>query len=203
MKRCRNRQWQCAFGTVGLQPLAGLFDCSFAAGNDSLHRVIEVDGFCNLTAVGAETGRHFNATGNDLGGFHSQDSSHGTGAHRNGALHGVGTKPHQRRGLPQRQHAGSDQRRVLTQRMTCHHRRQCAALGQPDAPRSDTRHQHHRLRIGRQRQRFLRPLMDQPGQIFIQSIRRLRQRFHNDRMIAPGIQHADGLRALTGKDKSK
>ncbi len=76
-----------------------------------------------------------------------------------------------------------------------------AAFGAPGAVGGHTRDQHHRLGIGGQAQRFLGALPDQPRQVLAQGIGGFLQRLGHGRVIAPGIEHADGLRALARKDE--
>lgn len=87
--------------------------------------------------------------------------------------------------------------------MARHSGRRGAGFGDPGAVGGNTGHQHDGLRIGGQRQRLFGPFLDELADILAQRIRGFRQRLRNHRMIAPGVQHADGLRALAGKNKSE
>ena len=77
------------------------------------------------------------------------------------------------------------------------------AFGLPNAPGRHAREQHHRLGVGGQGQRLFGALGNQCAQVFAQGIRGLLHGLAHGRVVAPGIQHADGLRALARKDKSK
>jgi len=185
MERCRHRQGQRAFGACGLEGVASLFDGGLAAGNHGLGRIVEVDGLDNFNTVLPHGACHFGATSYYFCSIQAHDGSHGAGAHGHGLLHGGGAQAHQRRSLRQRQHARGHQRRIFTQRMPCHCRRQRTAFGQPDTPRGHSGHEHHRLGIGGQRQQLFRAFMDQPGHVFAQGVRRLLQRLHHGRMTRP------------------
>ena len=78
---------------------------------------------------------------------------------------------------------------------------QSTALGAPDAPCRHARHQHHRLGVGGQGQRFLGALVDQAAHVFAQGVGRFLQRLRHGGVITPAIKHAHGLRALARKDK--
>ncbi len=82
-------------------------------------------------------------------------------------------------------------------------RRQRAAFSTPDAPRSYARHQHHRLGVGGQRERLFGAILDQRADVLAQRVGSLPKRRQNGRMVAPGVEHAHGLRALTRKYKCK
>jgi hypothetical protein len=58
-----------------------------------------------------------------------------------------------------------------------HHGGQIPALGQPGAVGCDTGHQHHRLGVGGQRQRFLRAFLDQAGHVLAQRVTGFASRF--------------------------
>ena len=87
--------------------------------------------------------------------------------------------------------------------MTSHDGRRLAALDQPGAPGGHTGHQHHGLRVGGERQLFLRAVLDQCTDVFAQRFGGFAEGLGHGRVIAPGVEHADRLRALTRKDKSK
>ncbi|MNT41505.1 hypothetical protein D3C72_1778650 [compost metagenome] len=81
--------------------------------------------------------------------------------------------------------------------------RRGAAFGQPGTPGGHASHQHHRLCIGGERKLFLGTVLDQCTDVFAQRFGGFTQGLGHGRVIAPGVEHADRLRALTRKDKSK
>jgi hypothetical protein len=87
--------------------------------------------------------------------------------------------------------------------MTREHGRLRAAFGAPGSIGRDTRNQHHGLGVGGQRQRFLGPLADQLRQVLAQRVGSFLERLGHGRVAAPGVEHADGLRALARKDECK
>ena len=76
-------------------------------------------------------------------------------------------------------------------------------LGHPNAVRGHRSNQHHGLGIGGQRQGFLGAFLDQLGNVFTQGLRGFLQGLDDDRMRAPTVEHADGLRALAREYKCK
>ena len=206
MKRCGHRQWQGAFGALGLEQRTGLVHRRLAACNHRLRRVVEVDGFNDFKAICGVFGhspRHFCANSYHFCSIQAQNRCHCARADGHGFLHGGSAQAHQWRSLCQRQHARGHQRRIRAQRVPGHCRRQRAAFSTPDAPRSYASHQHHRLGVGGQRQLFFGAVLNQARHVFAQRVRGFLQRLHHGGVLAPAIQHAHGLGALTGKDKSK
>jgi hypothetical protein len=181
-----------AFSTAGL-----------AARDDGLHRVVEIDGLHHFRRVGPEAARGLGAALDHLGRLHAEDGRHRAHADGHGVLHGLRAKAHQRRGLRERQHAGSHQRGVFAQRMASHGGRLGAGLGHPGAVSGDAGNQHHRLRVGGQGQCLLGAFLDQPADVLAQRLGGFGQCLRDHRMVAPGVQHADRLRALAGKNNSK
>ena len=50
---------------------------------------------------------------------------------------------------------------------------------------------------------FLGAFVDQVRDVLVKCVGRLAQGFGHRRVIAPGVEHADGLRTLAGKDESE
>ena len=76
-------------------------------------------------------------------------------------------------------------------------------LSHPDSVGRHACHQHHRLRIGGQRQGFLGAVLDQLPHVLAQCVRRLLQHLLHLGVRTPCVQHAHSLRALPRKNKSK
>ena len=203
MERSRHGQRQSTLGSIGFEHGASLFHSRFGAGNDCLHGIVEVDRLHNLTRIRGKRGLRLGTPGNHAFSGHTQNSGHCAHAHRHRLLHGGSPKAHQRRGMGQRQHASSHQRRVFTQRMPGHHIGQAPALGQPGTVSGHTGHQHHWLGVGGQRQGFFGALLNELSDIFTQSIGSLGQCGQHSGMVSPCIKHADSLRALSWKNKCK
>ena len=199
MERSRDGQRQRALGTGGLEHLAGLVHTGLGAGDDGLLGIVEVDGLDGL-AHGRRGGGTALAHG---GGVQAQDGGHGADAHRHGVLHGLRAEAHQRQGIGQAQRLGGDQGAVLTQRMTGHDGGLQAGLGQPGAVAGDAGGQHHGLGVGGQVQLFLGAVLDQAADVLAQGGRRLLEGAAHFGVIAPGVQHAHGLRPLAGEHECK
>ena len=93
--------------------------------------------------------------------------------------------------------------RVLAERMAGDDGRRVVRLVQPGAIAGDAGGEHHRLGVGGEVELILRTLADQPGDVDAERGRGLRERLAHGRVIAPCVEHADGLRALTGKDEGE
>ena len=137
----------------------------------------------------------------DGGGIQAEDGRHRADTHRHRLLHRLRAQAHQRQGIGQGQCARGDQRAVLAQRMPGHRGRSGAALGEPGPPAGDACGQHHRLGVGGEVELFLGAAGDQAGDVLAERRGSFFQCGTDRRVVAPGVEHADGLRALPRKNK--
>ena len=99
-------------------------------------------------------------------------------------------------------HDASDAGRgVFAQAVAGDDRRQRTAGGDPGAVHGHAGGQHDRLGVGGERQRLFGAFLDQLGDVFAQRIRSFLERFEQDRMVAPGVEHADRLGTLARKNE--
>ena len=136
-------------------------------------------------------------------GVEAEDRRHRAGADRHRLLHRLRAKAHQRQRVGQASARRRRPARVYSPSewpaTTAGSR---AALGEPGAIAGDARGQHHRLGVGRQVELLLRAFADQARRCPRRARRRPRRSVcAHGRVVAPGVEHADGLRALAGKDE--
>jgi hypothetical protein len=173
MERCRHRQRQRALGACGLEGFAGLPRrpcCRRSRSAGSLKLT------ASTTSPLAAHGGRLGATSYHFCSIQAQNRGHGARAHRHRLLHGCSAQAHQRRAWasvstpdatnalysPSEWPATAAGKAPPSARQTRHSR--------------DARHQHHRLGVGGQGQRFLGAFVDQAAHVFAQGVRRLLQR---------------------------
>ena len=172
------------------------------ARDDHLPRRVEIDGRHLFQAIGVRHGPGLVAGSLHVGVGQAQNGGHAAGTDRNGLLHGLGTQAHQTDGRIDVERTGSDQGGVLAQAVPSHEGRLGAAFRTPGSQAGHAGQQHGGLCPGSQGQ-FL-------GGAFGDDLRQ--GRFAQcgvgttDEIIDFGTagqrgQHADGLRALAGKDE--
>ena len=203
MEGCRNGQEQGSLCAHALEHFAGFVDRSLAARDHGLRRVVEVRGLDHFGAACGECRLSLFAALNHFVRGQTQNRGHGAHAHGHGLLHGGSTQAHERRSLRQCEHTRGHQGAVLSQGVTGHHGRLGPAFSQPSTVSGHRRHQHHRLGVGGHGQRLFGAFMDQLRHVFAQGFGGFFQGFEHHGVVTPGIQHADRLRTLAGKNKSK
>jgi hypothetical protein len=193
MERRRHRQRQRALGALFLGQHAGALDARGGTGDHDLRRRIEIDGFDGLQR---QLGLGLRADRLHVRVRQAQHDGHAALPDRHRFLHRLGTEAHQRQRVLQRERAGGDQRRVFAEAVAGDDVGLAAAGGQPRAVGRDRGGQHHRLGVGGQVQRFLRPFGDQFRHVQAQRLGRLGQRGRDGGVALEAGQHADGLRTL-------
>ena len=160
------RAWRpCAFSTSQAFSTRGL-----AAGDHGLRRIVEVDRFDRLRRA-APKPHCLGAAGDAPVGVQAQDRGHRAGADRHRLLHRLRAKAHQRHRI-----APASARRRRPAPMYSPSEWPATTAGsappsaQPGAIAGDAGDQHHRLRVGRQVQRFLRAFVDQLADVLAQRV---------------------------------
>ena len=195
MERRRDGQQQRAFRALGLEHLTSLLDTGFRAGDHGLFRVIEVDGLDGF----AGHGHDLSASLAHRLRIEPEDRRHPAGADRDRILHRLSAITHQRQRIGQAQRTGCDQCGVLAERMPGDNARRHAGRGQPCAVAGDAGGEHHGLGVGGQIELLFRAGVDELRDVGAERIGGFLQGLAHSCVVAPRVEHAGGLRALTGK----
>ena len=195
-------QRNTALGAQAFEHFASLLNGGLGAGNHGLTGVVEIDSLDHL-CTRAHLRGDFGTTVNHLGSIQPQNGCHGPRADGHSFLHGCSAQTHQRRCLRQCQRTGSHQGRILAQRMPGYGCGQGTAFSTPGAPAGHACHQHDGLGVGSERQGFFGAFVNQLADVFAQGVRGFFQSFCHGGVLAPGVEHADCLRTLAGKDECK
>ncbi len=116
---------------------------------------------------------------------------------RDGALHGLAPKAHERDRGPEIERAGGDQGAVFAEAVAGQHVGPGAAAAVPGAPDGDAGRQHRRLGAFGLRQPLFRALLAECPEVVAEHGRRLAKGLADDRLgRRERRQHAHGLRAL-------
>ncbi len=181
MERRRNRQHQGAFCTLGLGSLGRTLNSRLMAGNHRLFGLIEIHRLHDLSLGRLSAGL------NDRRRIQAENGCHRPCAGRHRVLHGAGAQLNQRHGILERQHAGGDQRRILTQAMASHQRRLRAAVFQPQPINGNAGSQHQGLGVDCLVQCLGRAFADQLPEVAAQCRRSLiKSGAHNGRITILG-----------------
>ena len=134
--------------------------------------------------------------------FHAQNRRHGALPRGNGLLHETRAVGDQLHGLDKLDRPGAHQRGIFAETVTGHVPRPRAVGRQPRAPGRHPGRQHGRLRDLGLIQLFLRSLLHQLPEVFAQGLRGLGEGLlHDGKLRCQGVQHADRLRTLPGKNE--
>jgi len=197
VKRRRDRQQHAALGTFRPGQRNRTLHGFAVSGDDNLPRRIEIDRLDDLPL------RRLTACLRNGVVVAAHDRSHRAHPGRNRLLHRLCAKSDQRHRVAKRQCPRRDQCGVFTEAMSRHHHGPRAAGGEPGAIDGNSGCQHHRLRIGREIQRFRGTFGRQRPQVVAQRGGRLGKGLAHDRMRGESVHHSDRLRALPRKYECK
>jgi hypothetical protein len=166
------------------------------AGDHDLRRRVEIHRFHD-----AARRRRFRADCAHGVVVETEDRGHAALADRHRVLHRLRAKTHERHCVTERERAGRDERRIFTEAVARDDRGRRAAGLLPRAVHRIGGGQHHWLRVRGQVQLFGRTLGDQLAEILAERVGRFLERLAHDSVVGEGIEHADRLRALPGKNE--
>ena len=140
----------------------------------------------------------------DVGVVEAEDRSHRALPRRHRCLHRLAAKLHEPDGRPEIERAGADERGVLAEAVAGHRGRQAAAVLAPDAPGRHAGREHRGLRALSLAELLLGAALAQLPEVVAEHVGGFREGFLNERLgTGERGEHADGLRALAGKNEGE
>ena len=196
VRRHAHRQLDRALRALRLRDFDRAVDGGGGARDHDLAGRVEVRGLYDFALRG------FTAGSFDFGVVDAEDRSHRALPRRHCCLHRLAAKLHEPDSRPEIERTGAHERGVLAEAVAGHCRRQAAAVLAPDAPRGDAGREHRGLRALGLAELVLGAALAQLPEVVTEHVGGLRERFLHERLGAGERgEHADGLRALTGKNE--